>query len=210
VSDWEAGTASLSLPPRGFEARDGPPASFRRAVGPRSTLWCALDVANAPTWKSVDTGRYDPAPIDPRRCRMADYDRALYQLYLSRIPMFSTCTEDQLDLIAQLGDAVATEAGHDVVREGDTGEGFYVITSGSALVRRGDRDVATLGAGDYFGELSLFDPAPRNATVTAASSLSCVVMSRASFVRALNEVAAVRDALLHGMARRIHDLDQRI
>ena len=141
---------------------------------------------------------------------MAGYDRALYQMYLSKIPMFSTCTADQLDVIAQLGDAVTTVDGRDVVQEGDTGDGFYVITSGRAAVRRGGKDVAQLAPGDYFGELSLFDPAPRNATVTAAGTLSCVMLSRAAFTQALDKVPALRDALLHGMARRIHELDQRV
>jgi CRP/FNR family cyclic AMP-dependent transcriptional regulator len=141
---------------------------------------------------------------------MAGYDRALYQMYLSKIPMFSSCTTAQLDLIAQLGEAVSTVDAHDVVREGESGDGFYVVTSGSATVRLGDQDVAKLAPGDYFGELSLFDPAPRNATITAVGTLTCVTMTREAFTRALDEIPAIRDALLHGMARRIHELDQRV
>jgi CRP/FNR family cyclic AMP-dependent transcriptional regulator len=138
---------------------------------------------------------------------MAGYDRALYQMYLEKVPMFSTCTAEQLDLIAQLGDAVTVGDAHEVVREGDVSDGFYVLTSGHAIVRRGGRVVARLAPGDYFGELSLFDPAPRNATLTSAGSLTCVMLSRAAFTKALDKVPAVRDALLHGMARRIHELD---
>ncbi len=141
---------------------------------------------------------------------MAGYDRALYQMYLSRVPMFSSCTTEQLDLIAQLGDAISVADAHDAVREGDTGDGFYVITSGHATVRRGGQDVSRLAPGDYFGELSLFDPAPRNATVTAAGTLTCVTLSPAAFTEALDQVPAIRDALLHGMARRIHEIDQRV
>jgi CRP/FNR family cyclic AMP-dependent transcriptional regulator len=141
---------------------------------------------------------------------MTGYDHALYQMYLSRVPMFSVCTPDQLDLIAQLGEAVSVGDASELVREGETGEGFYVITDGAAIVRRGGQEVARLAPGDYFGELSLFDPAPRNATVAAAGNLACVMLSRAAFGRALDKIPAVRDALLHGMARRIHELDQRV
>jgi CRP/FNR family transcriptional regulator len=139
---------------------------------------------------------------------MAGYDRALYQMYLSNVPLFSSCTDEQLDLIAQLGDAVVIEDARDVVREGESGDAFYVISSGHATVRRGGNDVAKLAPGDYFGELALFDPAPRNATVTAAGDLTCVKLSRAAFTKALDQVPAIRDALLHGMAQRIHTLDQ--
>jgi CRP/FNR family transcriptional regulator len=141
---------------------------------------------------------------------MAGYDRALYQGYLARIPMFSHCTPEQLDVVAEHGDAGTAEAGHAVVTEGATTDDFYVITSGAATVSRGGTKVATLGVGDYFGELALFDPAPRDASVTADGSLSFVVMSRADFRAALDKVPELRDALLHGMARRIHELDQHI
>ena len=139
---------------------------------------------------------------------MAGYDRSLYQTYLSSIPMFRSCTAEQLDRLAELGTAVSTTDA-DIVGEGDRGDDFFVITSGKARVTRGGREVAELGPGDYFGELSLFDPAPRNATITAVGSMSLVSLSRDAFLRALDELPALRDALLHGMAHRIHELDAR-
>ena len=140
---------------------------------------------------------------------MAGYDRSLYQTYLSSIPMFRSCTTEQLDRLAELGTAVnATDS--DIVREGDRGDDFFVITSGKGRVTRGGREVAELGPGDYFGELSLFDPAPRNATVTAVGAMSLVSLSRDAFLRALDEMPQIRDTLLHGMAHRIHELDARL
>ena len=141
---------------------------------------------------------------------MAGYDQSIYRMYLAEVPMFARCSNAQLDLVATLGEADSYAPGDDIVREGDDGGGFFVITGGRARVRRGDRDVVELGAGDYFGELSLFDPAPRNATITAAGTLTCVVLSRSAFTQALDQVSAMRDALLHGMAHRIHELDQRV
>ena len=139
---------------------------------------------------------------------MAGYDRSLYQTYLSSIPMFRSCTTEQLDRLAELGTAVSmTDA--PIVSEGDRGDKFYVITSGKGRVTRGGREVAELGPGDYFGELSLFDPAPRNATVAAVGPMSLVSLSRDSFVQALDEMPAIRDTVLHGMAHRIHELDAR-
>jgi CRP-like cAMP-binding protein len=139
---------------------------------------------------------------------VAGYDRSLYQTYLSSIPMFRSCTPEQLDRLAELGEAV-TVADAPVVSEGDRSDDFFVITSGKARVTRGGHDVAQLGPGEYFGELSLFDPAPRNATVAATGSMSLVSLSRDAFIRALDEMPQLRDALLHGMAHRIHELDAR-
>ncbi|MEO6468758.1 MAG: cyclic nucleotide-binding domain-containing protein [Acidimicrobiia bacterium] len=141
---------------------------------------------------------------------MTGYDRPLYQMYLTAVPMFSACTPHQLELIAELGDSISVGDGDEIVREGETTDGFYVVTSGTAVVERNGASIARLGAGDYFGELSLFDPAPRNATVLASGTLSCVVLSRAAFSRALDEIPTVRDAILQGMARRIHVSDARV
>jgi CRP/FNR family cyclic AMP-dependent transcriptional regulator len=137
------------------------------------------------------------------------YDRALYQMYLARVPMFHTCSEEQLDLLAHLGSAVSVAEGDDVFRQGDVGDGFYVIASGAATVERDGAVVAELAAGDFFGELSLFDPAPRNATVRASEDLSCVMLTPTAFGEALDRIPAIRHAILHGMAVRIHEVDRR-
>ena len=138
---------------------------------------------------------------------MAGYDRSLYQTFLSQVPMFASCTTEQLDRIAELGDAVAAPDGTHIVKEGDDADAFYVVTSGKALVDRSGREVASLGPGQYFGELALFDPSPRNASVTASGMVSLVRLSRDDFTKALDATPALRDALLHGMARRLHELD---
>jgi CRP-like cAMP-binding protein len=130
-------------------------------------------------------------------------------MYLRQVPMFSGCSEEQLDRVAELGESVAASAGHEIVREGESGDTFYVIASGKARVSRHGSDVAMLGAGGYFGELALFDDAPRNATVTADSDVSMITLSRANLALALNEMPAIRDVLLQAMARRIHELDAR-
>lgn len=140
---------------------------------------------------------------------MTGYDRSLYQTYLSQVPMFRSCSARQLDRLAELGSAISAAAGEPIVSEGDAGDAFYVLTSGNATVERGARRVAQLGAGDYFGELALFDDAPRNATVRAESQVSMVALGRDAFAKALDETPAIRDALLHGMARRLHELDAR-
>ena len=140
---------------------------------------------------------------------MAGDDDTPYRAHLSKIPMFGSCTSEQLDRLAELGDTRTASDSDAVVREGDKGGTFFLITSGSARVTHRGREVDTLGPGDYFGELSLFDPAPRDATVTAVGPLSLVALSCAAFMRALDDIPTFRDSLLHGMARRLHELDQR-
>jgi CRP-like cAMP-binding protein len=127
---------------------------------------------------------------------------------LSEVPIFGSCTVEQLERLAELGNTKTVSDADDVVREGDKGGTFFVITNGRARVSRGGHDLDMLSPGDYFGELSLFDPAPRDATVTAVGDLSLVSLSRAAFMQALDEIPTFRDSLLHGMARRLHELDR--
>jgi CRP-like cAMP-binding protein len=137
------------------------------------------------------------------------YDEAIFQMYLGEVPMFQDCTEEELGAVAYLASPRALAAGTAVVREGEAGNEFFVLMMGTATVSRQGREVADLKPGDYFGELALFDPAPRDATVTADVPLTMAVLERDRFKTALDSVPALRDALLRGMARRLHELDAR-
>jgi CRP-like cAMP-binding protein len=135
------------------------------------------------------------------------YDETIFQMYLGQVPMFQDCTEEELSAVAYLASPRALEGGTAVVREGEKGNEFFLLMMGTATVSRQGREVADLKPGDYFGELALFDPAPRDATVTADVPLTVAVLERDRFRTALDSVPALRDALLRGMARRLHELD---
>jgi CRP-like cAMP-binding protein len=140
---------------------------------------------------------------------MPGYDRSAYVVYLSRVPMFSKCSDQELERLASNTSERAASEGEAIVREGDAGDEFFVIADGSAQVSRGGKPIASLGPGDFFGELALLDPAPRGATVTASAPSNLFVLSRKTFTDALDNLPTLRDAVLHGMARRIHELDAR-
>ena len=129
------------------------------------------------------------------------------EMAFARVPMFSACSVDELVRIAQVATVRDVSEGTDVIREGEPGEEFFVILRGGARISRGGSAVATLDAGDFFGELALVDPAPRNATVTATSPMQVVVLARDAFRTVLDE-APIREHVLAGMARRLHELDR--
>jgi CRP-like cAMP-binding protein len=104
---------------------------------------------------------------------------------LKGVPFFSSMSKKDLAAVAQQTDEVGVAAGKVLAREGDFGDEFFVIDSGTAEVTRGGERLAELGAGDFFGEMALIEENRRNATVTATSPMSLVVMTRASF-RALD------------------------
>lgn len=139
---------------------------------------------------------------------MAGYDEAIYRTYLAQVPMFKACTDAQIEELSELADGVAVDPDQVLVREGETGDEFFVLGSGEAVVTRGGKEVAHLEPGDFFGELALFgDDAPRNATVTSTTGVTLVGLNRAAFQKLLGDAPGFRDAVLRGMAHRLHELD---
>ena len=127
---------------------------------------------------------------------------------LRGVQMFSACTDKELAQIARVCDEVAVESGANVVEEGTPGEGFYLIVTGDAEISRGGRHVTNLGPGQYFGELSLLDEAPRNATVTAQTPMTLLQLKRREFSAVLDSWPGVAHKLLQQMARRLHEADE--
>ena len=128
------------------------------------------------------------------------------ELSFAKVPIFSACSTEELLQVASVCTIRDAESGEAVVTEGEVGSEFFIILKGLARVTRDGALVGRLKAGDFFGELALFDPAPRNATVVANGDLSCAVLSKPAFKLVLQQ-APVRDNIFVGMARRLHELD---
>jgi CRP-like cAMP-binding protein len=141
---------------------------------------------------------------------MSSYEKSVYVGWLSTVPMFSSCSTTELDQIADRATLRNVNEGESLVAEGESGDEFFVIASGAAKVTRQGNEVATLDRGDFFGELALFDDAPRNASVVATELTSAIVIARNDFSSLLGDVASLRDSLLRGMAHRIHELDAHV
>jgi CRP-like cAMP-binding protein len=85
---------------------------------------------------------------------------------LGSVPIFSELSKKELKEIVDVGTVMDRPAEDDVVTEGGGGVGFHLILAGEAKVVRNGRRIATLGPGQFFGEISVIDDGPRTATVT--------------------------------------------
>jgi CRP-like cAMP-binding protein len=122
---------------------------------------------------------------------------------LRRAPLFSGMTDRTLQAVAELADEVEYVRGESIVREGDEGDAFYILSDGVAVVEQEERAIRTLSAGAFFGEISLIDGKPRSASVIATQSVRAVRVSRAGFQRLLDEHPSVRLELLMALTERL-------
>lgn len=128
---------------------------------------------------------------------------------LARIPIFAECTKKELKQISKLVTPVHVPAGKALVKEGEPGRDFMIIAEGSAIVRRNGRKVATLGPGDFFGELAVLAGVPRTATVIAQTDMVVEAMNRAEFSSLLDESPSMAKKILIGAVRRLYENDQK-
>jgi MFS family permease len=104
---------------------------------------------------------------------------------LRGVSLLALLPEPTLESLARALVRVDVGPGDVVIREGDYGDRFYVIESGSVEVTREGRYVAELGPGDFVGEIALLRDVPRVATVTATSATTLQALDRAHFIPAV-------------------------
>lgn len=122
---------------------------------------------------------------------------------LARVGLFSDLSKRELKDIAGSMQEHHCPAGREVVTAGTGGAAFFVITDGTAAVTRAGKEVATLGPGDYFGEIALVTGGERNASVTALTDLSCWTLSAWAFRSTVKANASIAWKLLVQIGRLI-------
>ena len=133
----------------------------------------------------------------------------LKQRDLSNIWLFSECTAKEKKTIARALDEVIVEPNRVLVEQGTLGTEFYLIVSGTASVRRNNRKVATLTAGQHFGELALLDRHPRNASVISETEMDLLVLGQREFNGLLETMPSLARKLMSAMATRLRDQDSK-
>ena len=129
---------------------------------------------------------------------------------LSKVPLFSHSSKRELQTVAAAAKEVHHPEGHVIAREGETGVGFFLILDGTADVTIGGQRRATLGPGDFFGEISLLDHGTRTATVTATSPITLLGLTSWVFRGLVRDHPTIALNMLRVVASRLRNATEHV
>ena len=134
---------------------------------------------------------------------------------LERIPLFDDLSADELAPVAQVAVARSIPKGARVFHEGDSSDACYIVRSGDLRVTREHPDgraiaLATLGPGDIFGELAMFDGGTRSASVETISDCELLALPATDMRRIVAEHGEIAEKLIVALTRRLRETNERV
>ncbi len=124
---------------------------------------------------------------------------------LARVPLFQGISDESMARLAAVTGELDFEAGQFIVLQGQVGTGLYVIVEGEAKVVRGSDELARLGPNDFFGELSVIDQMPRNASVQATMPMRTLALASWDLLDLLETDPKLSLNLIKGLAARVRE-----
>jgi small-conductance mechanosensitive channel/CRP-like cAMP-binding protein len=146
--------------------------------------------------RDVNMRQITPESIRAEQERQADEIVAL----LEKVEIFSPLSKPELTKLVEQLDVKSYAAGEVPVRQGDSGDSFYIIKSGrvDVIVETSPGEtavVATLGPGNFFGEMSLLTGAVRTASIHMMEDTECIVIDKESFGITLANNPSIAESL---------------
>lgn len=134
---------------------------------------------------------------------------------LKGVHLFQDLADAQLKELAAVGKTIAWPANQIVFQEGDSPDNLYVILTGKVKVHRKGADgeevvLGTLARGDCFGEMALFDQAPRSASVVALDPCEFFVLGRAAFLELLSESPGMISEALAAISGKVRATNEKL
>ena len=127
---------------------------------------------------------------------------------LKRAPLFEGLSRKGLVELARLTDDLEAAPGKVLCKEGETGREFFVIIDGTVEVEAKGKHLATLGAGDFVGEIALLEQVPRMATVTVKTPVRFFVLTREAFRHLVDQNPTVERKVLRALVLRLLELSR--
>src|SRR6476646_2052532 len=122
---------------------------------------------------------------------------------IKTVPLFSKLSKKGLQEVAGVADEIDLPEGKALTTEGERGREFFVLLDGQAEVRQRDKQIATLGKGDFLGEIALVTKLPRTATVITTSPVRALVITDRDFTSLLKRSPDIGQGVLEALGERL-------
>jgi small-conductance mechanosensitive channel/CRP-like cAMP-binding protein len=171
----------------------------------RSAIWYALHRAGMEIpFPSMNVNLTEMNENREQRKNDEEYARRVDAL--SRVDVFRALDAEKVDRLARRLRMVIFGPGEVILRQGDPGDSLYVVRSGQVVVQAGigsgPKTVATLTAGQFFGEMSLMTGESRSSTVLARTDVECYIVDKDAFQEILHEKPELAGSISEILSRR--------
>jgi CRP-like cAMP-binding protein len=174
-------------------------------------LWMLAELDSAIYHNCLDELRHDPSPqvahvlslLEDREGDKAMLSTVEKVIILKTVSIFSETSDEVLVEAASFLEEVEIRAGETIFEKGDVDKCMYIIIEGQVRVHDGRRTLAHLGDRDVFGEMSLLDPQPRSASVTAMVDTRLFRLNQELFYELIADRVEVVRGIIRVMARRL-------
>ena len=129
---------------------------------------------------------------------------------LHAVPLFSGLSRHDLMSVLRSTSGVGYERGAELVKEGETGKGFFIMTKGTAAVSVGGTQVDTLGPGSYFGDMAVLDGGPRRATITATGQVFVLHLPSATLTRIIDKQPTIARQIDDELTQRLSSAGEQV
>jgi CRP/FNR family cyclic AMP-dependent transcriptional regulator len=129
---------------------------------------------------------------------------------LETVPLFRDCSSEALDRLAQVSNEFEFAAGVPIAQQGQVGNGLYIVVSGGARIVAGSGELARIGPGDVFGEMSVIDQQPRTASAIADGDTVCLALASWDLLAVLEQDPHLAINLLKVLAGRLRAADEQL
>lgn len=130
-------------------------------------------------------------------------------MVLSELPLFSELSTRELAELAEVVTWVSARPGEVLCAKGEVGEAMYFVLSGEVRVEQSGATVATLGPGEPFGEMALFDDEVRSATVVVERAARLGRIDRSAFIEIVGELPGIALGICRVLSRRVRERGER-
>jgi CRP/FNR family transcriptional regulator, cyclic AMP receptor protein len=134
---------------------------------------------------------------------------------LARVPLFAELSKEELERVVSVAIPRSFPRGVRVFHEGDDSDACYVVRSGDLRVTREHSDgraiaLATLGSGDFFGELAMLDGGSRSASVETLSDAELLALPAIDMRRVIAAHGEIAAKLIVALTRRLRETNERV